>query len=139
MIAATKLSRGERAFTLLELLVALGFITTLVLLEAVRRTIGWPMVVITLVFLLYAKFGYLSPGMLNIYPQSWSRIMADAYLSISGIFGALSGLASSIIFAFIAFGVPGLVIMLVVILIERNLEKIKQVSPELWKQLEEWE
>ncbi len=64
------------------------------------------------------------------------------YFGVVGVVTAVGGQLVKQLFsanAFIAFGVPGLVIMLVVILIERNLEKIKQVSPELWKQLEEWE
>ncbi len=64
------------------------------------------------------------------------------YFGVVGVVTAVGGQLVKQLFsanAFIAFGVPGLVIMLVVILIERNLEKIKQASPELWKQLEEWE
>jgi hypothetical protein len=64
------------------------------------------------------------------------------YFGVVGVVTAVGGQLVKQLFsanAFIAFGVPGLVIMLVVILIERNLERIKQVSPELWKQLEEWE
>jgi len=64
------------------------------------------------------------------------------YFGVVGVVTAVGGQLVKQLFsanAFIAFGVPGLVIMLVVILIERNLERIKQVSPELWRQLEEWE
>ncbi len=83
----------------------LGFISIVVLLEAVRRLLGWPMIIISLIFILYSKISYLLPGILGAYEQTWPRIMAEAYLSPSGIFGGLTSLASGMIVAFIAFGV----------------------------------
>ncbi len=94
---ATKLEAGTAE-------IVLGLVTCFVILEAVRRTIGWPMVIITLGFLLFAKFGYLLPSAIGIYPQTWARIVSEIYLSFNGMFGSLTELASSIIFAFIAFG-----------------------------------
>lgn len=41
--------------------------------------------------------------------------------------------------AWIAFGVPGLIIMAVIILIERRLEATRQLSQDLAKKLEEWD
>lgn len=82
----------------------LGIVSVVVLLEAVRRTVGWPVVIITLIFILYAKFSYLLPGTLTARTHTWPRIMAEAYLSRNGIFGELTSLASGIIIAFVAFG-----------------------------------
>lgn len=82
----------------------LGIITVIALLEVVRRTVGWPMILISLIFVAYARFGYLLPGILASFPQTWPRIIAEVYLTPSGIFGSLTNLASGIIISFIAFG-----------------------------------
>ncbi len=82
----------------------LGLLYIVVLLEAVRRTVGWPMVVLGLLFLLYAKLSYLMPGILSAHLQTWPRIVAEVYLTASGMFGTTTSLASGIIIAFIAFG-----------------------------------
>ena len=83
----------------------LGFIAILLLFESMRRTIGWAPVIITLLFVLNAKYGYLMPGMFEIGKQPWSRVIATFYLSHSGMFGSLTSIGSNVIFVFIAFGV----------------------------------
>jgi TRAP transporter 4TM/12TM fusion protein len=85
--------------------IALGAATTLVLMEAVRRSFGWAMVGVVVAFLFYAKLGYLVPGRLNLYYFSWEMLASDVYLSSQGIFGSLTSISSGIIIAFIAFGV----------------------------------
>ena len=39
----------------------LGFFTIIALMEAVRRTVGWAMIVVCALFLIHAKFTYLFP------------------------------------------------------------------------------
>lgn len=85
--------------------VALGCITMLALMEAVRRSFGWGMIGVVVAFLLYARFGYLVSGSLRVYPLDWSHLIADIYLSTQGIYGPLTSLSSTIVFAFITFGV----------------------------------
>ncbi|MBI2860563.1 MAG: TRAP transporter fused permease subunit [Chloroflexi bacterium] len=85
--------------------IGLAGITVLVLMEAVRRSFGWAMIIITLAFLLYAKFGYLIPGPLGVYYFSWSMLTSDIYLSFEGVFGSLTGLSGTIIITFVTFGV----------------------------------
>ena len=43
----------------------LGFLTMFALFEAVRRTVGWAMIIVVLFFLIHAKFTYLFPGILE--------------------------------------------------------------------------
>ena len=88
-----------------EFEVVIGIITIVVLMEAVRRFFGWAVVTMVAIFFLYAKFGYLIPGTLNVYYSSWSRLMADIYLSTGGIFGNLVRIANRLILPFLAFGV----------------------------------
>lgn len=83
---------------------ALGILLILVLMEAVRRTLGWTMVIVSLCFLFYAKFAYLFPGMLNGPEISLGRVMNYVYLSNQGIFGMILGIAATIIVGFITFG-----------------------------------
>lgn len=85
--------------------IALGAATIVTLMEAVRRSFGWAMVVIASAFILYAKLGYLAPGILRLYYFDWSMLTSDIYLGTSGIFGTLTSVASGIIVAFIMFGV----------------------------------
>lgn len=103
-VNALELTRfGKTTATPLE--VGLGVMTVLILVEAVRRTFGWAMVIVVAVFLAYAKFGYLIPGPLNVYFFSWSMLTKDIYFSTESIFGSLTHISSTIIIAFITFGV----------------------------------
>lgn len=82
----------------------LGIVAIAILFEALRRTIGWPMVIIALAFFLYAKFAYLMPGILNGPEFSVSRVIAYTYLSTEGIFGKVLEIGATIILIFITFG-----------------------------------
>ena len=50
--------------------VVLGCITILLLAEASRRLVGWPLVIIATCFLLYALFAFVFPG--DFYGKGWS-------------------------------------------------------------------
>ena len=43
----------------------LGAIAVLIILELTRRIFGWPLVILAVIFILYAKFNYLLPGALG--------------------------------------------------------------------------
>ncbi|MFH1003254.1 MAG: TRAP transporter fused permease subunit, partial [Chloroflexota bacterium] len=94
---------GKITATPLE--IALGAIILVALAEAVRRSFGWAMLVVTIAFLAYAKFGYLISGPFHVHYSNWSVLTADIYLSRASLFGGLTSLASTIIIAFITFGV----------------------------------
>ena len=82
----------------------LGFLTLVVLFEAVRRTLGWAMIIVVLFFLIHAKFTYLFPGILGGPQFSWDRVMTYLYLSDQGIFGVVLKIATTIIISFMIFG-----------------------------------
>jgi TRAP transporter 4TM/12TM fusion protein len=84
--------------------VILGLITILLLAEACRRLIGWPLVIIAAGFALYALFAYLFPG--DFYGRGWSvsRLATYLYLDANGIFGLPLQVGSSIVLIFILFG-----------------------------------
>ncbi len=83
---------------------ALGFLAIITLFEAVRRSLGKPMVIVCAIFLFYLKFSYLIPGPLGAYEYSWSSMIRDLYLSTGGIYGSLVTVFCTIIISFIVFG-----------------------------------
>jgi TRAP transporter 4TM/12TM fusion protein len=82
----------------------LGAIAILLILEATRRVAGWALVWVALVCIVYAKFAYLLPGILNAKGASWERIASYLYLDSSGVLGVALTVAASVIVAFIFFG-----------------------------------
>jgi TRAP transporter 4TM/12TM fusion protein len=84
--------------------VILGCITILLLAEASRRLVGWPLVIIAGCFLLYAYFAYLFPG--DFYGKGWSinRLATYLYLDANGIFGQALQVGVSIVIVFVIFG-----------------------------------
>ncbi|MBI4241060.1 MAG: TRAP transporter permease [Candidatus Rokubacteria bacterium] len=84
--------------------VLLGGLTILLILEATRRLVGWVMVGLAAVFILYAKFAYLLPGLFYAKGSSWERIAVYLYLDTSGLLGLPLTVAASIVVVFIFFG-----------------------------------
>jgi TRAP transporter 4TM/12TM fusion protein len=82
----------------------IGLVATLILLEATRRTIGWPIVILAIIFLLYAYFGYLLPGLANHRGYDLERIMSQLYLGGGGIFGTPLGVSSTFVILIVLFG-----------------------------------
>ncbi len=84
--------------------IVLGALLVLIVLEAGRRTVGWPIVVIAVLFLIYAYFGQAMPGLLMHRGYSIARIFPFLYLTDAGIFGIPLGVSSRFILLFIIFG-----------------------------------
>lgn len=82
----------------------LGGLAILLVLEATRRLVGWSLVTLAGVFILYTKFAYLLPGLLYAKGSSWERIAAYLYLDASSLLGLPLSVAASIVIAFILFG-----------------------------------
>lgn len=84
--------------------VILGSITILLLAEASRRLIGWPLVIIAICFLFYALFAYIFPG--DFYGRGWSvsRLATYLYLDANGIFGQALQVGAGIVLVFVLFG-----------------------------------
>jgi TRAP transporter 4TM/12TM fusion protein len=84
--------------------VILGVVTIVLLAEATRRLIGWPLVIIAACFIFYALVAYIFPG--DFYGKGWSvsRLATYLYLDANGIFGQALQVGSSIVVVFIIFG-----------------------------------
>ncbi|MCW5648783.1 MAG: TRAP transporter permease [Ramlibacter sp.] len=74
------------------------------LLEATRRALGLPMVVVALVFLAYTFGGPYMPEMIAHKGASLSRAMSHQWLTTEGVFGVALGVSNGFIFLFVLFG-----------------------------------
>ena len=83
----------------------LGLLVTIVVLETVRRTTGWSVVILVTLFIIYAKFGYLLPGLLGASTLSWSRLFQQLYLGADFMLGTPLRIATGVVFGFIFFGI----------------------------------
>ena len=83
---------------------AVGVCGTLLTLEAARRVVGTPIVVIAGSFLVYAYFGPYFPGFLAHRGYSIERIVSHMYFTTEGILGIPLGVSATFIFLFILFG-----------------------------------
>ena len=84
--------------------VILGTIALVLVMEASRRMTGWVLIIISAVFIFYAHFSYLFPGMLYARGISWSRIVVHLYIDPNSLLGIPLTIVASIVVAFILFG-----------------------------------
>ena len=92
----------QGAFTPLDNVVAL--ILLALVLEGVRRAVGWPLTIVCLVFILYALFGRHMPGPLLHRGYSLERTARQLALSYSGIYGIPLAVMVRYVILFIVFG-----------------------------------
>ncbi len=81
-----------------------GGLGLLLILEACRRVIGWPLLIVVLVFITYALFGNYFPGFLVHRGFSLSRVVARLYFTTEGVLGIPLGASATYIFLFLLFG-----------------------------------
>ncbi len=76
------------------------------LLEATRRSLGLPLLIIASVFLLYTFFGNstLIPELIRHKGQSLTKIANHQWLTTEGVFGIALNVSSSFVFLFVLFG-----------------------------------
>lgn len=84
--------------------VVMGCIAVLLVIEAARRAVGLPLVIVASVFLLYAFLGPRLPGMLGHRGYSVKRVASQMYITLEGILGTPMSVATTFVFAFIVFG-----------------------------------
>lgn len=84
--------------------IIIGIVGILILFEACRRIVGTPILIISLVFIVYALFGAYAPGFLNHRGYSIQRLVSHLYYNTEGIMGTPIGASATFIFLFIFFG-----------------------------------
>lgn len=81
-----------------------GGIAIILVLEAARRVIGLPMVIISLVFIVYALIGRSIPGPLGHRGVSIEGLVQHLFFTTEGILGLPIQVSSTFIFMFLLFG-----------------------------------
>lgn len=84
--------------------IVFGFIEIVLILEAVRRSMGWALLLLVLAFILYGYAGPYMPTIISHRGLSTARIMSNLYLGDGGIWGILLGVSATYVASFIIFG-----------------------------------
>ena len=84
--------------------VIIGIIGILILFESCRRIVGFPIMIIAAVFVIYAFVGKYLPGFLHHRGYSLQRVVCHLFYNTEGIMGTPIGACSTFIFLFILFG-----------------------------------
>jgi TRAP transporter 4TM/12TM fusion protein len=84
--------------------IIIGTILIVTVLEASRRISGWPLVILSLVFILYGLYGRSLPGILMHRGYNWRGLISHIFINTEGIYGTSVDVAASYIFLFILFG-----------------------------------
>ncbi len=96
-----ELSRRPGNPTSYDLVVAV--VGMVVLLEATRRTLGPPLMIVALTFLAYVFLGPYAPDILAYQGASLSKAMSHMWLTTEGVFGIALGVSTSFVFLFVLF------------------------------------
>ncbi|MBU2514584.1 TRAP transporter permease [bacterium] len=84
--------------------ITVSIIGMLILLEATRRALGPPLMVVAIVFLTYTFAGPYMPDIISHKGQSLYKVSAHQWLSTEGVFGVALGVSTSFVFLFVLFG-----------------------------------
>jgi TRAP transporter 4TM/12TM fusion protein len=83
---------------------AVGLVTVALVMEGLRRAIGWALVVIFAVLLLYALFGDLVPGALTGRPQPLGDLVRFLGTDSTATWGQALQIAAFVVIVFVLFG-----------------------------------
>ncbi|MEH6446257.1 MAG: TRAP transporter permease [Oceanospirillaceae bacterium] len=76
----------------------------LLLLEAARRTLGSPLMIVAIVFLAYSLAGPYMPEIIAHKGVTPKELVNHQWLTTEGVFGIALGVASNFVFLFVLFG-----------------------------------
>ncbi len=74
------------------------------LLEATRRAVGWPMAALAVLFIAYAMLGPYMPEVLQHKGASLNRLLSHMWLTTEGVYGIALGVSTGAIFVYVLFG-----------------------------------
>ena len=84
--------------------VGVAFVGVLMLLEATRRALGWPLTIIASLFLFYTFAGPILPDVMAHKGASIGRVASHQWLTTEGVFGVAVGVSAGFVFLFVLFG-----------------------------------
>lgn len=93
-----------RAGTVTPVDAVVGLVGIIMVLEAARRIVGLPIVIVVLCFLAYGFLGPYMPGPLAHRGLTIKQMVGHLFFTTEGIFGIPLGVSSTFIFLFILFG-----------------------------------
>ncbi|HXV81198.1 MAG TPA: TRAP transporter fused permease subunit, partial [Candidatus Binatia bacterium] len=82
----------------------LGFVAILLILEALRRTVGWILVGVGVFFLIYGRYADYFPADLAGTGIEWDRLINYIYTDVNSLFGLPLAVAAVIVLPYILFG-----------------------------------
>mgnify|MGYP000135559109 CR=1 FL=1 len=82
----------------------IGLFVIIFVLEGTRRTVGLPIVIVALVFIIYALFGRYMPSAIAHKGYSIWRLIDNLSWTTQGVFGIPIAVSSTFVFIFILFG-----------------------------------
>jgi TRAP transporter 4TM/12TM fusion protein len=86
-----------------------GVLTLLLMLEAVRRVLGWNLFVVVMVFIVYGFTAHWMPGWLHFHGFGFAEFVEIMTMTGHGIFGITTETSVNIVFYFLAFSAVYLV------------------------------
>ena len=95
---------GERSGLPTTTDLVIGGIGVVLVLEAARRALGPPLMIIAMIFLAYVFFGHLGPEIIAWKGASFGKAMSHMWLTQEGVFGVALGVSTSMVFLFVLFG-----------------------------------
>ena len=98
---------GQRAALYTGMDIAVGAVGLVLVLEAARRTIGWALPILALLFIVYAHESVardLPDWMFPHGGQDWEALIGQTYLRTEGVFGTALGVMFKYVFLFVLFG-----------------------------------
>ncbi len=102
LIFRDQLADRMGAPTTLDVVVAVvGMIT---LLEATRRALGPPLMVVAIVFLSYTFFGQYMPDVIAHKGASLNKVASHQWITTEGVFGVALGVSAAFVFLFVLLG-----------------------------------
>ena len=84
--------------------IVIGAIGVLLVLEACRRVVGMPILIIVVTFLFYTFFGNMIPGAFGHRGFNMTQTVTHMYYTLEGVFGTPLGVSATFIFLFVLFG-----------------------------------
>ena len=81
-----------------------GSVGILLLLEATRRALGMPMVIVATVFIFFTFAGPWMPEVIQHKGASLTKFLNHQWLTTEGVFGIALGVSTSFVFLFVLFG-----------------------------------
>lgn len=82
----------------------LGSILVLLLIEATRRLLGWPLTIISAFFAIYMLYGEYFPGLMKGEEFTLREVIESLFLTTDGIFSIPLGVSATYVVIFLIFG-----------------------------------